>query len=158
MDPHSPGQSLAIAAAPPFGFNGRMSSDRIGSPLRPIGACVASGLVALSLALTTVSAADVSWPAYLGDKASSHHSSLRQLTPRNVTKLQRVWTYHAGGTDPNNRSQIQCNPLIVDGVLFGTSPDLQLFALDAATGRELWRFDPARDANASKAGVNRGLV
>ena len=151
-------RTISEAAAQPFGFNGRMSSDRIGSPLRPFGACVASGLLALNLALSAASAADVSWPAYLGDKASSHHSSLRQLTPRNVTKLQRVWTYHAGGTDPNNRSQIQCNPLIVDGVLFGTSPDLQLFALDAATGRELWRFDPVRDANASKAGVNRGLV
>jgi quinoprotein glucose dehydrogenase len=103
-------------------------------------------------------AADVSWPAYLGDKASSHHSALRQITPGNVSKLKVAWTYRAGGSDTNNRTQIQCNPLVVDGVLFGTSPDLQCFAVDAATGRELWRFDPVRDAKLSKTGVNRGLV
>jgi len=106
----------------------------------------------------TARAADVAWPAYLGDKASSHYSTLRHLTPANVARLRVAWTYRAGGADTNNRTQIQCNPLVVDGVLFGTSPDLQCFALDAATGRELWRFDPVRDAGLSKAGVNRGLV
>jgi quinoprotein glucose dehydrogenase len=103
-------------------------------------------------------AADADWPAYLGDKASSHYSTLRQITARNVTRLQPVWTYRAGGADTNNRSQIQCNPLVISGVLYGTTPDLQAFALDAATGRELWRFDPVRDAGLTKAGVNRGLV
>ena len=114
-------------------------------------------LAVVGCALRTA-AADVSWPAYLGDKASSHHSALRQITPGNVSKLKVAWTYRAGGSDTNNRTQIQCNPLVVDGVLYGTSPDLQCFAVDAATGRELWRFDPVRDAKLSKTGVNRGLV
>ena len=87
--------------------------------------------------------ADSNWSTYLGDKASSHYSTLKQITPRNVAKLQVAWTFRAGGMDTNNRSQIQCNPLIIDGVLYGTSPDLQLFALDAAAGKELWRFNPA---------------
>ncbi len=103
-------------------------------------------------------AADGDWPTYLGDKASSHYSALKQLTPRNVAKLEVAWTFNAGGADPNNRSQIQCNPLVVDGVLYGTTPDLQAFALDAATGRELWRFDPASVKGVTKAGVNRGVV
>jgi hypothetical protein len=102
--------------------------------------------------------ADADWPAYLGDKASSHYSTLRQITPRNVTKLEVAWTYQAGGADKNNRSQIQCNPLVVDGVFYGTTPDLQAFALDAAAGRELWRFNPASVKGVTKAGVNRGLV
>ena len=105
-----------------------------------------------------LSGADVDWPAYLGDKGSSHYSALRQVTPGNVSRLEVAWTYHAGGADPANRSQIQCNPLVVDGVLLGTTPDLQVFALDAATGRELWRFDPASVKGVTKAGVNRGLV
>lgn len=103
-------------------------------------------------------AGDVSWPTYLGDKASSHYSTLRQITPANVGRLKVAWTYRSGGADTNNRTQIQCNPLVVDGILYGTSADLRCFALDAATGRELWSFDPARDAGLSKAGVNRGLV
>jgi quinoprotein glucose dehydrogenase len=99
---------------------------------------------------------DADWPSYLGDKGVSHHSTLRQITPRNVSGLKVAWTYRAGGADPSNRSQIQCNPLVVGGVLFGTTPDLAVFALDADTGRERWRFDPAA-SGFSKAGVNRGL-
>ena len=75
-----------------------------------------------------------------------------------MAKLEVAWTYRAGGADPRNRSQIQCNPLVIDGVLYGTTPDLQAFAIDAASGRELWRFDPAAIKGFTKAGVNRGLV
>ena len=65
------------------------------------------------------SAAD--WPVYLGDKASSQYSHLRQVTPENVSHLEVAWTYHCGDASKNNRSQIQCNPLVIDGVLYGTS-------------------------------------
>lgn len=102
--------------------------------------------------------ADKDWSHYLGDKASSHYSNLKQVTRGNVKRLEVAWTYRSGGADANNRSQIQCNPLIVDGVLYGTSPDLQAFALDAATGKELWRFNPASIPGLGKAGVCRGLV
>ena len=115
-------------------------------------------LSALFLLPWLASAADSNWSTYLGDKASSHYSTLKQITPRNVAKLEVAWTYRAGGMDLNNRSQIQCNPLVIDGVLFGTTPDLQLFALDAASGKELWRFNPASVKGITKAGVNRGLV
>lgn len=102
--------------------------------------------------------ADANWSTYLGDKASSHYSTLKQITPRNVAKLEVAWRFNAGGADKNNRSQIQCNPLVVDGVLYGTTPDLQAFALDAVTGRERWRFNPASVKGVTKGGVNRGLV
>ncbi len=114
--------------------------------------------IALLVSASAVAAADSNWSTYLGDQASSHFSTLKQLTPRNVAKLEVAWTYRAGGADPRNRSQIQCNPLVIDGVLYGTTPDLQAFAIDAASGRELWRFDPASINGFTKAGVNRGLV
>jgi len=97
-------------------------------------------------------AAGRDWPAYLGDKGASHYSTLSDLTPRNVTQLQVAWTWHGGDARPNT-SQIQCNPLMVDGVLFLTSAQMTLVALDPATGRELWRFAPAEPN-----GVNRGLA
>ncbi len=104
-------------------------------------------------------AADRNWATYLGDPAGTQFSDLRQITPANVGGLEVAWTYHAGDARTNNLSQIQCNPLVVDGVLYGTSPQLKLFALDAATGRELWRFDPFGGAGAdSSLGVNRGVV
>ena len=114
----------------------------------------------ISFLLSTIaaaSAADSDWNVYLGDKASSHYSTLKQITPENVATLAPAWSYHSGGADAENRSQIQCNPLVIDGVLYGTSPDFKLFAVDAATGEQRWSFDPAADGF-GKAGVNRGLV
>ena len=109
--------------------------------------------------IAAAAAADANWSAYLGDAGGTHYSTLTQLTPANVARIQPAWTFHAGGADANNRSQIQCNPLVIDGVLYGTSPKLVLFALDAATGRELWRFDPAANGNgAVGGGLNRGLA
>ena len=102
---------------------------------------------------------NTNWPGYLGDKASSQYSPLTQITPINVSKLSVAWTYHSGGADPENRSQIQCNPLIINGVLFGSSPRLVFFALDAATGEELWTFNPFDEGlGISGVGVNRGLA
>lgn len=111
----------------------------------------------VSVATCLHAAADKNWSAYLGDAGGSHYSSLAQLTPANVARLQPAWTFRAG--DGTATSQIQCNPLIVDGVLYGTSPQLKLFALDAATGREFWRFDPFdASGGGGRAGLNRGLV
>jgi quinoprotein glucose dehydrogenase len=94
------------------------------------------------------------WPVYLGDKANSHFSDLTQVNTGNVQRLEMAWNYHSAGARGGS-SQIQCNPLIVGNVLYGTSPNLDLFALDAATGRELWRFNPFQGGG---GGVNRGLV
>lgn len=112
----------------------------------------------LITATLLIGARAADWPVYLGDSSSSHFSSLKQITRKNVAKLEMAWTYQAGDAR-GNRSQIQCNPLIVDGVLYGTSPQLKLLALNAATGREIWRFDPfAGQTNLSALGVNRGVV
>lgn len=126
-------------------------------PLRPrlIGSCLAaSGL----LSAGAFAGAGADWASYLGDAGGTHYSRLDQITPANVSRLEHAWEYRTGDADPKNRSQIQCNPLVVDGVLYGTSPTLRLFAVDAATGRELWHFQPAGDAGGGPAGVNRGLA
>lgn len=115
-------------------------------------------LVAPTFIALGLHAADSDWPVYLGDPASSQYSTLDQITPDNVARLEVAWIHRSGGADPNNRSQIQCNPLVIDGVLYGTSPDKRLFALDAATGRELWTVDPLGEIGASSSGLNRGLV
>lgn len=114
-------------------------------------------LLVVSLGLLSSPAADENWSAYLGDKSSSQYSTLRQITRRNVVDLKVAWTYQTG--DAGERTQIQCNPLIIDGVLYGTTPALKLFALNAATGEAIWTFDPfAGMKGAGALGVNRGLV
>lgn len=80
------------------------------------------------------------WPVYGGDNGRTHYSPLKQIDTGNVKKLQIAWVYHSGGT--RSSSQIQVNPVIIDGILYGVSPQLKLFAIDAATGAPHWTFDP----------------
>src|SRR5918994_999793 len=84
----------------------------------------------------------VDWPTHGGDPGHRQFSTLNQINTENVGTLKVAWTYRTRDANPENRSQIQCNPIVVHGVLYGTSAALKTFALDAATGRELWVFDP----------------
>src|SRR4051812_14368678 len=82
------------------------------------------------------------WPQYKGSNQNIHYSSLTQVDTNNVKELQLAWQYHTGDADTANHSQIQCNPIVVDGVMFGMSPKMKLFAADASTGKEKWVFNP----------------
>ena len=82
-----------------------------------------------------------SWKTYNGGKESLKYSSLTQINTTNVDQLQLAWTYNTGDADSEHHSQIQCNPIIVDGVLFGVSPQMKLFAIDAASGIQKWVYD-----------------
>ncbi|HKI44320.1 MAG TPA: PQQ-binding-like beta-propeller repeat protein, partial [Balneolales bacterium] len=86
----------------------------------------------------------------------SQYSRLDQINRQNVHNLKVAWIYHTG--DKNVQSQIQCNPLMINGVLYGTSPRLKVFALNAANGKQIWRFDPfPNDPAYNPLGVNRGV-
>ena len=96
------------------------------------------------------------WAVYEGDFAGSQYSRLNQINLRNVRNLKVAWVYHTG--DKSSQSQIQCNPLVINGVLYGTSPRLNVFALNAATGKQIWRFDPfPHNTTYNPLGVNRGV-
>jgi quinoprotein glucose dehydrogenase len=82
------------------------------------------------------------WSAVNGNAAGNKYSSLVQIDSSNVKQLKIAWTYHTGDGDTAAHSQIQCNPIIVNGILYGTSPQLKLFALDAGTGKEKWVYRP----------------
>ena len=97
------------------------------------------------------------WRSYLGDKGFSHYSPLAQINASNVSRLQEVWRYDAGGAADNGTTQMQCSPIVVKAILYCTSPLLHVFALDAATGVELWRFDPEADLGLLP-NPNRGVV
>lgn len=82
------------------------------------------------------------WTTYNGTKAGLKYSSLKQIDTSNVQQLTVAWEYHTGDADTVNHSQIQCNPIMVNGILYVISPQLKLAALDAATGQQKWVFDP----------------
>jgi len=104
------------------------------------------------------------WQTYAGSKEGNRYSSNAQITPENVSQLEVAWKFSSGDKDPDNRSQNQCNPIMVDGILYGTTPRLKLFALNAATGETKWIFDPAEVDSTAKNDkyafykVNRGVV
>jgi quinoprotein glucose dehydrogenase len=88
------------------------------------------------------------WEITGGSKEGIRYSTLKAITAENVGQLTVAWEYHTGDADSVNNSQIQCNPIIVDGVLYGTSPQLKLIALDAASGKPRWIFDPKKPGTA----------
>jgi quinoprotein glucose dehydrogenase len=102
---------------------------------------------------------DVGWPVHGGDPGHEQYSTLRQIDASNVEGLTLAWTYHTGDARSDDRSQIQCNPIVVGSILYATSPGLKAFALDAATGHPLWTFDPfAGGGEPGSLGVNRGVA
>lgn len=85
------------------------------------------------------------WKNYAGTKDGMRYSSLNQIDTSNVAKLTVAWKYSSGDKDSMGRSQIQCNPIIVNDILYGTTPTSKLFALNATTGNQKWIFDPAKE-------------
>ena len=98
--------------------------------------------------------ADENWPIYRGSTAATQYSQLSQINAENVGQLTEAWVYRTG--DAGERTTIQCNPIIIDGVMYATSPKLKVFALKAATGEEIWSFQPSSGNTIS--GVNRGVT
>ena len=116
------------------------------SPLVGIG-CIATTLHAQRTA---------DWPVYGGNADNTHYSTLSQITPANVAQLQVAWTYETH--DEWKGSEMQANPIVIDGVLYATSPKLRVFALDAASGKELWSFDPNFGKPAPQRFRHRGVT
>lgn len=100
------------------------------------------------------------WSVYLGDSYGSQYSKLDQVTRQNVNELEIAWEYHTGDADTASNSQMQANPLIIDGILYATSPRLKVIALDAASGELIWEFNSFPDTAEVESwlNVNRGVA
>ncbi len=98
----------------------------------------------------------VDWPVVHGDHDHTHYTTLSQITPANVRQLREAWRYDT--RDAFEGSEFQANPVVVDGTMYLTTPRVVLVALDAATGRERWRFDPNNGAAPTSRLRHRGVV
>lgn len=113
--------------------------------------------------VAAVSAGAQQWTTYAGDPGGAKYSTLKQIDKGNVIRLKAAWTYHTGdvsdGKTLATRSAFETTPLMVDGVLYLTTPFSRLIALDPETGRELWAFDPhLNKEKAYNLFVNRGAA
>jgi glucose dehydrogenase len=97
--------------------------------------------ILLILLIAAIQMPDKEWTEYLGGPDRNHYSPLDQVNRSNVGKLKKAWEYHTGDTS----GQMQCNPIIVDGLLYGTTASVEVFALESATGKEVWRFRNSGD-------------
>jgi len=81
-----------------------------------------------------------SWPTYHGDYSGQHHSRLTQITAANVAQLALAWAFNTCQTQ-----QIKATPIVVNGVIYISTPD-NVWAVDARAGRQLWRYSyPANE-------------
>ncbi len=76
------------------------------------------------------------WPAYGGAPENRHYSKLAQINRSNVKRLAVAWSF-----DTQEEGGLQTSPIIVEGALYGITPTQKVFALDAVTGKLLWKFD-----------------
>ena len=101
--------------------------------------------------------APIDWPVNRGTPGGTQYVPVAQINAANVHELRPAWTYHTG--DGSERSNMHVNPVVVNGRMYITTPTLRAVALDAATGREIWVFDPARYNNGNVIRLrNRGVA
>ena len=112
-------------------------------------------MILLVLTCLVSYAADIEWPMN-GGTNNIRYSPLTQITRANVGSLKVAWTYDAH--DEFKDSEMQSNPIIVDGILYATTPKMRVVALNAETGREVWNFDPAGGAPPQRRYRHRGVT
>jgi len=108
--------------------------------------------------------AEDGWTHYGGDAGGSRYSQLRQIDKDNVARLTPAWEYHTGdvsnGSGDRPKSEFEATPIVVDGMMYLTTPFSRVVALDPETGKEKWSFDPKIDVHIhySEGLVNRGVA
>ena len=128
------GVLFVVASFAVLGFN-------MGTKAAALPAQTSPGMTDPSLQTT-----GVDWPDYGGTNAAWRYSPLTQITPDNVGKLRKVWEVHTGGlpTDPNYNKLYgtENTPLKIGNLLYTCTAKNVILALDAATGKPMWRVDP----------------
>jgi quinoprotein glucose dehydrogenase len=106
---------------------------------------------------------DQDWPAYGGGLAGQHYSARTQIDRGNVHELAPAWTFHTRALETpgttNKRSNFEANPVLWHGMLYLDTPYGEVFALDGASGRKIWSFDP-RVSHSTEFGIvaSRGVA
>jgi quinoprotein glucose dehydrogenase len=101
---------------------------------------------------------DTDWRHFLKDPAATRYTRLDQIDRANVKDLKVAWVYHTGSNSDELKTAIECNPLVIDGVMYVTSPVLEVIALDAATGRLIWKSNIFPPSNGTSSPLVKSIV
>ena len=117
----------------------------------------ASLLVLTIIACQPQNESSRTWQVYKGDKESTSYSALDQVNGANVGQLAVAWTYQHDDVPEGMRfGKYECNPIVIDGVMYATSSRSWLYALDACNGQKIWAFDPFDGERGG--GMKRGVT
>ena len=125
--------------------------------MRRIPLLVVLGLLTFEVLATTLEGAEqpwTTWSVYGGDFEGTKYSALDQIHRANVRQLVVAWEFSTGDLERGRAGTIECNPLVVNDVVYLTTATLRVHALRGDTGELLWTFDPDNGANRH---ANRGL-
>lgn len=107
-------------------------------------------LIVALLIILQIANKGTDWPAYGGNSEGTRYSRLSQINRGNVSRLQIAWKYDC----EDGSGDTQTQPIVVGDVLYGVTPRHKIIALNAATGKLLWRFD----SGIIGRGANRGVT
>ena len=96
------------------------------------------------------------WSVYKADALSSSYADLDEINKDNVAQLEQVWTFIPGDARGTRIGNSECNPIVVDGVMYVTSARHRLYALEAASGKQLWSHDAFNGGEGG--GIYRGVT
>jgi quinohemoprotein ethanol dehydrogenase len=118
-------------------------------------------LLCCAFSIEPLFAQTLNWSYYGNDISNSRFQDIDQINPSNVAELTPAWTFHTGIYDPN--MIMEMTPIVVNGVMYVTTGDDDVFALNAVTGKEIWAYHPTDMAKISTLAVccgndNRGVA
>ena len=99
------------------------------------------------------------WQNYGGDSGASRYTPVAQINRKNVKNLKVAWVHHTGDALERPATSIECTPIVVDGVMYITTAQVKIRAVDAATGESKWTFETGASGGGRRSpGVNRGVT
>jgi quinoprotein glucose dehydrogenase len=119
----------------------------------------AAALFAAAASAQAAAADPREWRYYGGDEGASRFSLAEQINKSNVKKLKVAWVHRTGDASARPATVSECTPIVVDSVMYLTTPMVKIRAVDPATGQSKWTFDPLQGRTGrSSPGVNRGVT
>ena len=129
-----------------------------------IGVLCAGWQIASAQSPNPAGATKNDWPYYGHDAGGTRYSPLTQINRENVKNLKVAWVFHTGdisdGSGRPKRSGLETTPILVDGILYLTTPFNRVFAVNPETGKQLWVFDPMIELAGDYGDglINRGVA
>lgn len=126
--------------------------------IEPFHCCIATFALIVIIACSCQNTPEKlrTWSVYKADAQSSSYSPLDLINTKNVKDLEVAWTFVPDDARGTRIGNSECNPIVVDNIMYFTSARHRLYAVDASTGKKIWSFDPF--SGGEGGGINRGVT